>query len=257
MEWFSHYLGAVKQLQLANPLYQYWLLLARLIELTSPRYSGLVCVLFVCKHCELYFMNKPNLRHQMKLYWLILILKVVHIPIVLEGLSPANGTNGAQLEAEAKEKQQNMTNIKHSQQPHQVGEQPITRSSFVDAKNSLNFVDIHSFYTFLIKHTHAHILWSVKQDVLLRKEHQSDRCLRVIPIEIINESNNESPKIKSSSHLGTEKKPIASANGPSRLEVIFSEGIAKKVWLWIRDYALLLHLMDYFLISLMTPEWKC
>ena len=93
-------------------------------------------------------MNKPSLHRQMKLYWLILILKVVHIPIVLEGLSPANGTNGAQLEAEAKEKQENMTNIAHSasiaQQPSQVGEQPITRSSFVDAKNSLNFVDIHS-----------------------------------------------------------------------------------------------------------------
>ena len=86
----------------------------------------------------------------MKLYWLILILKVVHIPIVLEGLSPAVGTNGAHFE---KEKQENIANIKHSaritQEPRQVGPQtgdrgepPIKRSSFVDAENLPNFVGI-------------------------------------------------------------------------------------------------------------------
>lgn len=85
----------------------------------------------------------------MKLYWLILILKVVHIPIVLEGLSPAVGTNGAHFE---KEKQENIANIKHSaritQEPRQVGdrgEPPIKRSSFVDAENLPNFVGILTF----------------------------------------------------------------------------------------------------------------
>lgn len=107
-------------------------------------------------------MNKPNLRHQMKLYWLILILKVVHIPIVLEGSSPALWTNGAHFETEV-EGPEDITNIKHSasitQEPRQEGEQPITRSSFVDAENSLNFVDIYNFYIFLhISHkTHTDI----------------------------------------------------------------------------------------------------
>ena len=63
----------------------------------------------------------------MKLYWLILVLKVVRIPIVLEGLS-----NVAQSGV--------ITTIKHSdritQEPHQVaadrGEQAITRSSCFD-----------------------------------------------------------------------------------------------------------------------------
>ena len=105
-------------------------------------------------------MNKPNLRHQMKLYWLILILKVVHIPIVLEGLSPAVWTNGDHFEAKAKEKQENITNIKHSaithtQEPRQVGEQPITRSSFVDAGNLLNFDDIHSLFLHVSHKTHT------------------------------------------------------------------------------------------------------
>ena len=86
----------------------------------------------------------------MKLYWLILNLKVVHIPIVLEGLS-----NGAHFEAE---RQENIANIKHSaritQEPRQVGAQagdrrepPIKRSSFVDAEKFTQFCR-HIFISF-------------------------------------------------------------------------------------------------------------
>ena len=74
----------------------------------------------------------------------------------------------------------------------------------------------------------------------------------MIPIEIINESNNESQKIKRNSYLGTEKKSTATTNGPSRLEVISFKALPRKYEKEIRE--LLLHLTDYLLISLMTPE---
>ena len=70
----------------------------------------------------------------------------------------------------------------------------------------------------------ADVFWAV----LLHKEHQFDCCLRVIPIEIINESNNESQKIKRNSYLGTEKKSTATTNGPSRLEVISFKALPRK-----------------------------
>ena len=77
-------------------------------------------------------MNGP--RHKIKLYWLILWLKVVHIPIVLEGLSPT-GTNGTHAETE-EEAHEDMTNIKHSTGiTTDRGEQAVTRSSYVDAES--------------------------------------------------------------------------------------------------------------------------
>ena len=45
--------------------------------------------------------------------------------------------------------------------------------------------------------------------VLLHKEHQFDCCLRVIPIEIVNETDNESQQIKGIK----EKKSAATTKG--------------------------------------------
>lgn len=70
----------------------------------------------------------------------------------------------------------------------------------------------------------------IYKNSLLHKEHQCNCFLRVIPIEIVNESKNESGKIKSRLYEGGEKKSTASTNGPGELEVIFPQSIAKEVY---------------------------